>query len=513
MSAAEMLDRVIAARGGPVAVVESLKPRPLPPELPPVHRFPLAALPDGFRPWVSDVSDRMQCPSDFVAVPLLVGAATLAARRVSIRLRQRDDWVERGNLWALIVGRPGVMKSPAMKAALHPLDRLEAAAAEAFNADAARHKMTELARELRIDAQKKKAKALLAKNTSADVTELLEEIAEARVPARSRYIVNGPTWEKLHELMSQNPGGLLMARDEMSGWFSSMAREDQAEARSFFINAWSGGSFTVDRVQRGTITAPDLRLSIVGAIQPGPLLHVMRGARSGSGDDGLIERFLIAWPDDPGEWRDVDRLPDGPARSRVRQVFDRLDLLTAEALKAEPFTTLEGEPYGMPFLPLDEAAREAFADWRAALERRLRGPEVEATEAALSKFRHHVPALALTLHLADDGIGPVTETAMLRALALAEYFESHARRLHASGQRASVRAAKAILDKARGGALPDPFTVREAHRPRWSGLTEHADVVDAVDLLVAHGCLTEAMVETGGRRTAVYSLTGGARHG
>lgn len=487
--------------------------RPLPPELPPVEPFPLAALPDAFRPWVSDVSERMQCPSDFVAVPLLVAAATLAARHVSIRLRQRDDWTESGNLWALIVGRPGVMKSPAMKAALHPLERLEDAAARAFNDEVARHKVAELARELRGDAQKKKAKALLAKDERADVSALLEEADEAQAPTRPRYIVNGPTWEKLHELMSHNPGGLLMARDEMSGWFASMSREDQAEARSFFINAWSGGSFTVDRVGRGTITARDLRLSIIGAIQPGPLSHVTRLARSGSGDDGLIERFLVAWPDDPGEWCDVDRFPDGPARSRVRQVFDRLDLLTPEALQAEQSTTLEGEPYGMPFLRLDEAAREAFGDWRTDLERRLRGAEVEATEAALSKFRHHVPALALTLHLADDGIGPVTETAMLRALTLAEYFESHARRLHASGQRASVRAAKAILDKARGGALPDPFTVREAHRPRWSGLTEHADVVDAVDLLVAHGWLTETTVETGGRKTAVYSLTEGARRG
>ena len=139
--------------------------------------------------------------------------------------------------------------------------------------------------------------------------------------------------------------------------------------------------------------------------------------------------------------------------------------------------------------------------------------DAEATEAALSKFRHHVPALALALHLADGGVGAVAEMAMLRALALADYFEGHARRLHASGQRASVKAARLILDKARSGALPDPFTVRDAHRPRWSGLTENEIVADAVDLLTAHGWLTEATVETGGRRTAVYSLTEGARRG
>ena len=105
-------------------------PQPLPPELLPVAPFPMAALPEAFAPWVCDVAERMQCPPDFVAVPMLVAAASLVARHVGIRPQQRTDWLERGNLWALIVGRPGIMKSPAMSQALAPMDRLEARAAE-----------------------------------------------------------------------------------------------------------------------------------------------------------------------------------------------------------------------------------------------------------------------------------------------------------------------------------------------------------------------------------------------
>ena len=86
-------------------------PMPLPPELLPVEPFPMSALPEAFAPWVGDVAERMQCPPDFVAVPLVVAAASLVARHVGIRPQQRTDWLERGNLWALIVGRPGIMKS------------------------------------------------------------------------------------------------------------------------------------------------------------------------------------------------------------------------------------------------------------------------------------------------------------------------------------------------------------------------------------------------------------------
>lgn len=473
----------------------------------------MAALPDSLRQWVEDVTERMQCPPDFVAVPLLVAAGSLAARHVVVRLRKRDDWSEFANLWALIVGRPGVMKSPAMRAALSQVERLEALAADAYNEALDQHRAEALAAKLRADSLAAEAKRALKKDRTADVAGLLRAVEELPEPVRRRYVVSSPTWEKLHALLSENPGGLLMVRDEMSGFLHAMGQEDSAEARSFFVQAWSGGSFTVDRIGRGTLTACDMRLSIVGCIQPGPLSYILRGSRGPRGDDGLIERFLISWPDDVGEWRDVDRLPDGPARIRVREAFERLDVASAWSLQAEQPQDVNGEALGMPFLRLDEAAADAFGDWRVDLERRLRAPEGDATEAALAKFRHHVPALALTLHLIDGGTGPVGEAAMLRALALGDYFESHARRLHSSGQRAAVRAARAILGKARSESLPRQFTARDVYRPQWAGLTERAVIADALDLLAAFGWLNEVTVDTGGRPTAYYSLTEGARDG
>lgn len=488
-------------------------PRPLPAELLPVEPFPIDALPDALRPWVADVAERMQCPPDFVAVPLIVGAASLAARHVAVRLRERDDWQETGNLWALVVGRPGVMKSPALHAALATLERMESQSAEAFNEAVSQHRAEAMAAKLRAEAQAAEAKKAIKKDRGADVAALLAAIEELPEPTRRRYVVNAPTWEKLHALLAENPGGMLMVRDEMAGWLRDMGREENAEARSFFVQGWSGGTFTLDRIGRGTVTAMDMRLSIVGAIQPGPLGSILRASRVGVGDDGLIERFLVAWPDDPGEWRDIDRLPDGAARMRAREAFARLDVASAWSLQAEQETGPDGEPHGMPYLRLADEAREAFADWRADLERRLRSPEGDAAEAALAKFRHHVPALALTLHLCDGGAGPVSAAAMVRALALGDYFESHARRLHSCGRRATVRAAGALVQKARSGALTEPFSARDVYRPQWAGLTDRETVADALDMLVSHNWLTEATVDTGGRPTAVYTLTEGARRG
>lgn len=510
MSAALDLARVCNAMS---ATGEAAAPKPLPAELLSVEAFPLAALPEAFRPWVADVAQRMNCPPDFVAVPLIVAAASLVARHVRIRPQARTDWTERGNLWALLVGRPGMMKSPAMAQALAPIERLEARAAHEYREALSGFVQAAGLRKLRAEAGMKQARAALKRNARADVSSLLACEGDDDEPIRRRYIVADATYEKLGEILVANPGGVLSVRDEARGLFLHLAREESAPTRSFYLQSWSGGSYHFDRIGRGTVTVEDARLSMIGGIQPGPLSELMQQARRGAADDGMIERFLIAWPDSPGAWREVDRWPDTEAKRAAWDTFERLDGITPEALRAEMERDHDGTPRGLPFLRFSDDAREAFAEWRGDLERRLHDAEAEGLEGALSKFKHHVPALALALHAVDGGAGPVTLAATMRALALADYFESHARRLYASSRRVTLRAARALLGKARDGLLPDPFTARDVYRNAWAGLSERAIVADALDMLAAHGWLLETTMETGGRPTVTYTLSEGARHG
>lgn len=348
------------------------------------------------------------------------------------------------------------------------------------------------------------------------MSDLLEPSDEAPDPVRPRYIVQDATYEKLGAILAENPDGVLSVRDEMRALFVHLAREESAQARGFYLQAWSGGRYVFDRIERGTVIIPDARLSMIGTIQPGPLADLMLQARKGSADDGMLERFLVAWPDGGGEWREVDRWPDSAARQAAFSAFDRLDAIrwAPAAANESPDEGGGGQGFGLCRMRFAPAAREAFGEWRTELERKLRAAEADGLEGALSKFRHHVPALALTLHVTDCGIGgAVSLAATLRALALAEYFESHTRRLYGSARRLVVRGARLIIDKARAGALPDPFSARDVYRNNWAGLGDRQIVADALDLLVAHEWLAEASVETGGRPTATYSLTEGARRG
>jgi hypothetical protein len=62
-------------------------------------------LPDALSPWVADIADRMQCPPDFIGIPIMVALGFVIGRKVAVRPQQKTDWYEVPNLWGLPVGR------------------------------------------------------------------------------------------------------------------------------------------------------------------------------------------------------------------------------------------------------------------------------------------------------------------------------------------------------------------------------------------------------------------------
>jgi hypothetical protein len=97
------------------------EPIELPEPLPPVPPFDDRLLPESFQVWVRDIAHRMQCPPDFVAVGAIVVISSLVGAKVVVAPKKYDDWRVVPNLWGVVVGRPGVMKSPALSETLKPL--------------------------------------------------------------------------------------------------------------------------------------------------------------------------------------------------------------------------------------------------------------------------------------------------------------------------------------------------------------------------------------------------------
>jgi Protein of unknown function (DUF3987) len=199
-------------------------PAPLPEGLPPVDPLDPAMLPEPLREWIVDVSERMQVPPDFVAAGAVVVAGSLIGRKVRIHPKRRDDWLVVPNLWGAVVGRPSLMKSPALAEVMKPLARLIAEAYEdfqkamlAFERDVMVADATKAALK---DDLKKAAKEAAHSGDKSKLNEIASRQRDAEPPEEPvlrRYKTEDATVEKISEILLENSQGILVHRDELSG--------------------------------------------------------------------------------------------------------------------------------------------------------------------------------------------------------------------------------------------------------------------------------------------------------
>ena len=481
---------------------------------PPVPSLPPELLPDPLRPWLVDVAERTSLPLEFVACPALVALGAVVGRSVGIYPKRFDDWLVVANFWGGVVGRPGLMKTAAISEATKPLRALAVKARERYQEEEAQAQAERARLELEISALKEQAKRDAKKGgIHANFTEVLRnlntQLEEATVTER-RYMTQDPTTEKLGELLRENPRGLLVSRDELAGWLSNLERPGHEGDREFYLEAWNGtGSYTVDRIGRGTVHIDALTLSILGGIQPGKLERYLDEAIAGGGGaDGLLQRFqLVVWPDRVGAFVNIDRWPDGEAKRRAYAVFEALDNLDTAKLGLD---AQEGDILALRF---SDDAQELFDEWREELEHRLRSEELShkpAFESHLSKYRSLMPALALVFHLVAivDGAppGPVSLDAARRAAAWCEYLEAHAVKLYSKEISAHLIAAKALLEKINDGGIKDGTTVRDIYRKEWEGLDSKEIVMKGLEVLAEHHYIRTEEESTGGRPTSKIRL-------
>jgi putative DNA primase/helicase len=110
-------------------------PRPLSAAPAEVCPFDPDLLPETLRPWVLDLAERLQVPSDYPAAALTIMLAGVLGRRAWIRPQRHDNWKVIPNLWGAMIGRPGVMKSPVLHAVLGPLRRRQALAMAVYESE------------------------------------------------------------------------------------------------------------------------------------------------------------------------------------------------------------------------------------------------------------------------------------------------------------------------------------------------------------------------------------------
>ncbi|OYW74055.1 MAG: hypothetical protein B7Z37_19270 [Verrucomicrobia bacterium 12-59-8] len=490
-------------------------PRPLPlgGVLTPVKPFDPAWLPDDFRPWITDIAERMQCPPEFPAVAAMAALSSVAGRRFCIQPKAQDEsYAEFPHLWAMLIGNPSLMKSPAMQAAMRPLRTLEKEAFRDFEERESDRQTAEIAAKIKRSALESAARKAAMKDEPFDYTRLLEAAGGSAAPLR-RFIVNDASVEALGEVLRDNPTGTLLYQDELAGLLALLEKDGNQSLRAFLLQAWSGKEgFTFDRIGRGRRHIEACAVSLLGSIQPGVIAAHVRAANGHSaGADGFLQRFsLMVWPDVSPTWEDIDRPLDRAAEFEATRVFDSFENITPQTLQKL------GVPLnhdGVPAFRFAPEAQVLFGIWRNNLEHRLRNERLPpAFEAHLGKYRKLVPALAVLIHVAEEPTAFVPLSALARALAWADCLESHAARVFGSGSIAESDAVHTLLRKLCDGTagLPAEFKARDVRRKGWSGLMTSEDAESACELLAEYRWLIAtqqaACLIKGGRPTRTYHL-------
>jgi hypothetical protein len=252
--------------------------------------FPLECLGAPMRAWIERAAHGAGVTVAHVAVPALGIASSLIG--MARRVQASRSWIEPMTCWTAVVGASGTGKTPGIdtiKRALAQVDRDN------------RNKISELQR-------KHEEKAGVAKATRAKWNKEAEEAIAAKknpppMPADAMDLgkfvapqtyVSNATIERLGELLQARPQGMLLLMDELAALFMNMSRYSGGQDNEFWLEAWNGSSFNVQRVQRAPLHIDHLLVGVVGGVQPDKL------ARSFGGDqDGMYARFLFAWPPEP----------------------------------------------------------------------------------------------------------------------------------------------------------------------------------------------------------------------
>jgi hypothetical protein len=460
--------------------------------LPPFQRFPLEVLPPVLREFIEAVARAIGCDPALVALPVLAVVASAIGNARALTLKK--GWTEPLIVWALTIAESGGHKSPAWHAGVNPLMELQCDDFDAHQADVEEYnnKLSEWAK--------------------TDKKDRKEEDKPKEPKEPPSYIAGDTTIEVVGELLRDSPKGLLVARDELDGWFGSFTRYKKGGGgsdRPHWLELHRAGTLRVDRMtrERGKLIVRRACASVTGTIQPAVLARALDQEALQA---GLGARFLLAMP--PARrrvWTEAE-VPDELA-GRYRQLLR--DLL---ALPVENLTKRLPRFLGLSHLAKEEWVR-FYNEWGQVQH------EAEGEQAsAFAKIEAYAPRLALLHHCvkhAAEGTNDcssVLQDSMKAGITLARWFANEATRVYAmlredEEERQTRKLVEWIADHGKpcDGAAAR-ITVRDLQRSNSKRWPSNEAAEAGLDSLVGLGLgrwVEGSAPEGGGHRPRWFELT------
>lgn len=256
----------------PVMPPMSIQPQSVNPEIYPIDLwnkvgtpvFPLGVLPEVIERYSRTMGLCMGADPCGIAMAALTVVAAAIPDRIKLRVKKNNTgWMESARLWTMLIGAPSSKKSPIISTVIRPLAKMDSTLVKDWQ-------------------QRHKAWSSLSKKQRSATPE----------PLQRRMRIEDTTVEAAQEVLKGSSDGILCAQDELSGWFGMMEKYGSSRGasadRAFWLRAYNGGEFALNRVGRGVSLIDNLSISLLGGVQPEPIYKI---AAEGV-DDGLLQRML-----------------------------------------------------------------------------------------------------------------------------------------------------------------------------------------------------------------------------
>lgn len=496
-----MLRDLNAAKAGAKTYMGSIWPAPDMSILSAGRAAPVSVPPEMFGSvWglLCDLAEGAGAPVDYTAMAFTVAGASLIGGKRYVS--PWGGWSEACILWGACVGDPSTNKSPALDSVVNPFRRIEADHTQA-------HAEALLQYEATVERAKAESAAWVenVKTAQKDGLGTPSKPVEAVIPdepVRRRLVVQDATPEAVGSILSGNPSGTMMLRDELAGWLQSFDRYSPG-GREFWLEAYGGRPLTIDRKgNKAPISIGFTGVSVCGGIQPEKLSECLFGGA----DDGLVPRFLWAWPNNI-EFRRPRSIAD---TMRLEQIFRRIDSIRWGV-------GLDGSPVPIT-ISLDPAAANLFEEWARENDRGIEDSGA-LFKGFCGKLRGTVLRLSLVAEYVRWADGPPDadepEAVGVETLAsVIEYVESYGKPMALR-----VFGDAALPPVERNAATLGRYIRREKLRSinashlrrniRLPGLRDADAVSDAIKLLIDADWLRDSgsrQGDTHGRRSSDFDI-------
>lgn len=425
---------------------------------PPSYRpFPVQVLPEPIQGFLCSTAKAIGCDVSFLALPLLtvLGAAIGNSRR----LKLKQGWNVPPIIWTAIVGDSGTSKTPAFRQVMNPLKALAEKASEVHEQAMQEYQRQYVQYEKEFQHWKRDKKS---KNGPP---------SEPVEPQEKRYFVSDVTMEALAPLLKANPRGLLLACDELSGWFGSFDRYANGKGgadAAHWLSTFNAESIQVDRKtgNRPALYVPEAAISVTGGIQPA-ILHRALGHEHR--ESGLAARLLLCYPPRKSKkWTDseIDPKLESELAELIRKLYDLRPIQYEEDKSRPALVRLE---------PDAKEVWKRFYNEHAQEQADLTGD----LAAAWSKLEEYAARLALVIHFVRYAANDVSlasedelDSASLNAgIELVHWFKNETKRVYqrlsAPDEEKELEQIMELIERKGGRSQPDNYSrVADAIRPQ-----------------------------------------------